>query len=67
MTMKRLFSTLLLVVVGIVGFGFYRGWFTVNQEKIQQDEQRAKEKVLELTHELKAKSAEAPDKAKEQP
>jgi len=67
MTMRRLFVTLLVIVVGITGFGFYRGWFTVNRDKIQQDEQRAKEKVLELTHELKTKSTEATDKATEQP
>lgn len=61
--MKRLFVAILVVVVGIVGVGFYRGWFTVNQEKIQQDEQRAKEKVRELTHEMKAKTSEGTDKA----
>jgi Tfp pilus assembly protein PilO len=55
--MKRL-AFLLLVVVIVVGVGFYRGWFTVNPEKIEQDEKRAKEEVRELLDEVKAKSAE---------
>jgi hypothetical protein len=55
--MRRLLFVLLLLAVGTVGFGFYRGWFTPNQEKIQQDEQRAKEEVRELTHEAKCHSA----------
>jgi hypothetical protein len=63
--MKRLFIVLLVVVVGLGGFGFYRGWFTVNQDKIQQDEQKAKEKVRELTQELKPKTSEGTDKVKE--
>jgi hypothetical protein len=64
--MRRLFVVLLVVVVGIVGVGFYRGWFTVNQDKIQQDEQKAKEKVRELTQEMKAKTGEGANKVKEQ-
>jgi plastocyanin domain-containing protein len=63
--MKRLFFVLLVVVVGIVGIGFYRSWFTVNQDKIQQDEQTAKEKVRELTQEVKAKIGEGTDEVKE--
>ncbi|HEY2838181.1 MAG TPA: hypothetical protein VGJ26_03485 [Pirellulales bacterium] len=62
--MKKLFISLLVVVVGIVGVGFYRGWFTVNQDKLQQDEQKAKEKVRELTQDLKAKTGEGADKGK---
>ncbi len=63
--MKRLVFVLLVVVVGIVGLGFYRGWFTANQDKIQQDEQRAKEGVRELTDEVKAKIHERTDPVKE--
>ena len=63
--MKRLFFGLLMLAVGIVGLGFYRGWFTVNQGKIQQDEQRAKEEVRELMQEVKAKTGERTDKVKE--
>jgi len=54
------------VAVGIVGFGFYRGWFTANQDKMRQDEQRAKEGVRELTDEVKAKIHERTDPVKEQ-
>jgi Tfp pilus assembly protein PilO len=64
--MKRLFFVLLMLVVGIVGLGFYRGWFTANQDKIQQDEQRAKEEVRELIQEVKAKTGEPTDKVKVQ-
>lgn len=63
--MKRLFFLLLVVVVGIVGLGFYRGWFTVNQDKIQQDERTAKEKVRELMQEVKSKTGEGTDKVKD--
>jgi hypothetical protein len=63
--MKRLFVVLLVLVVGIVGFGFYRGWFTANQDKIQQDEQRAKEEIRELIHEVKDKTGERTDKKQE--
>jgi hypothetical protein len=65
--MKRLFVLLLVIVVGIVGLGFYRGWFTVNPGKIQQDEQRAKEEVRELMQDVKAKTGERTDTAKERP
>ena len=42
--MNRFFIVLVLLVAGIIGVGFYRGWFqlTVDHEKIQAD----KEKVL---------------------
>jgi len=63
--MKRLFFVLLVVVVGIVGLGLYRGWFTVNQAKIRQDERRVKEEIQELTEEVKAKTGERTDKVKE--
>jgi len=65
--MKRLFIVLLMLVVGIVGLGFYRGWFTVNQDKIQQDEQRAKEEVRELMQDVKAKTGERAETVKERP
>ena len=63
--MKRLFVVLLILVVGIVGFGFYRGWFTANPDKIQQDEQRAKEEVQELMQKVKDKTGRPIDKVKE--
>lgn len=64
--MKRLFVVLLMLVVGIVALGFYRRWFTANQDKIQQDEQRAKEEVRELIQEVKDKTGGHTDKVKKQ-
>jgi hypothetical protein len=63
--MKRRFFVLLVVVVGIVGLGLYRGWFTVNRAKIRQDERRVKEEIRELTQEVKAKTGERTDNVKE--
>jgi cell division protein FtsB len=62
--MRRLFVFLLFVIAVILGVGLYRGWFTVDREKIQEDEQRAKQEVQELVQEVKAKTAR-PTKAKE--
>ena len=64
--MKKRFVFVLLVVAGIVGFGFYRGWFTVDQGKIQQDEQLVKEEVRELLKGAEAKPSEGTEKVKEQ-
>jgi capsule polysaccharide export protein KpsC/LpsZ len=63
--MKRLSIVLLVLAVGIVGLGYFRGWFTVNQDKIQQDERRAKEEVRELIQEVKDKTGKRTDKVKE--
>jgi hypothetical protein len=56
----RFLIVLLLLVVGVVGFGFYRGWFraashsadgkadvtiTVDKDKVQSDAKDAKAKV----------------------
>jgi hypothetical protein len=61
--MKRFCFVLFVLLVGIVVFGFYRGWFyastgqegqkanlklSVDKEKLQQDEEKAVEKVREL-------------------
>ena len=66
-----------LLLVGIVGLGFYRGWFglstnntdhtssatiTVNQDKIRADETRAKEKVQDIEHKAKEKTGVRADK-----
>jgi uncharacterized alpha/beta hydrolase family protein len=63
--MKKLFVVLLILVVGIVGFGFYRGWFTANPDTIQKDEQRAKEEVRELMQKVKDRTGGHTDKVKE--
>jgi hypothetical protein len=58
--MRTLAVVIVLVLVVVAGLGFYRGWFslstgntdhkpsatiTVDKDKIQEDEQRAREKV----------------------
>ncbi len=62
--MRRLLVLLVVVVAGVAALGFYRGWFevrwdrsggqgqlttTVNEDKIQQDRDRAVEKVQGVT------------------
>lgn len=72
--MKNNVNTLLVVVflllVGIAGLGFYRGWFristdntdrqpsatiTVDKDKFHEDEQKAKDKVQGFGQEAKEK------------
>ena len=58
--MRGLFALLVVVVIGIVAVGFYRGWFsvawdksdnggqvtgTVDKDKIEADKKRAAEEV----------------------
>ena len=31
--MKALFVVLVLIAVGVVGFGFYQGWFNLSSDK----------------------------------
>jgi predicted negative regulator of RcsB-dependent stress response len=69
--MKRLMVVVVLLVLGIVVLGFYQGWFrlsadsadqkssatiTVDQDKFQKDEAKAKEKVHDFGQKLKGKS-----------
>jgi hypothetical protein len=68
--MRRLLLVLVLLVAGVVGLGFYRGWFhlstgeadgksnipvTVDRDKIEQDKEKAKEKVHEVEQQVKEK------------
>jgi Na+/H+ antiporter NhaB len=61
--MRGLFALLVVVVIGIVAVGFYRGWFsvawdktdkggqvtgTVDKDKIEADKKRATEEVNHL-------------------
>ena len=70
--MKALLVVAVLLVAGVVGLGFYRGWFsftsdssdakpnvtlTVDQEKFQQDSKAATESVQGLGREAKDKVA----------
>jgi hypothetical protein len=66
--MKALLVVVVLLLAGIAGLGFYRGWFhlstdstdhksnatiTVDKDKLHADEEIAKEKVRELEHKAK--------------
>jgi hypothetical protein len=68
-----------LFLVGIAGVGFYRGWFqlstdtadhtssatiTVDKEKIQADEQKAKDEMQVFRQAAKEKTGQWADKAK---
>jgi hypothetical protein len=62
--MKKLVFVLLLIAAGISGFGLYRGWFSVNQQKIEQDEAAAKTELHDLEQKVKDKTSalKSPDK-----
>ncbi|MBI3860417.1 MAG: hypothetical protein HY290_00825 [Planctomycetia bacterium] len=64
--MKNLVFALLLLAAVIAGVGAYRGWFTMNKPKIEQDEQTAKEELHDLGQQVKTKSGELSDKVKGQ-
>ena len=78
--MKGLLTLLVLVAICIVGVGLYRGWFSVStekkdekptvsfsvdQQKIKEDEEKVKEKLQDLKHEVKEKTSGKPDAVKE--
>ena len=63
--MKKLVFVLLLLVAVIFGFGLYRGWFTVNEQKIEQDEATAKKELHDLEHKVKDKTSDPKSPVKE--
>ena len=78
--MRTLMFVAVLFLVGIIGVGFYRGWFqlstnnasqqpsatiTVDKDKIHQDEQKAKDKVQSFGQEAKEKTSDRAGKVKE--
>ena len=79
--MKRLLVVFVLLAAGVVGLGFYLGWFhfttggtdanpsatiTVDQDKIKADKEKAAEKVQDLGEKAKDKASAAADKGKEE-
>jgi hypothetical protein len=77
---KRLLVVLVLLVAGIAGLGYYLGWYnistggtdgkpnatiTVDQDKIEADKEKAKEKVQDLGQKVKEKVGATTDKDKE--
>jgi predicted negative regulator of RcsB-dependent stress response len=80
LTMRRLFVVFVLLLVGIAGLGFYQGWFhlssengdqkssvtfSVDENKIQKDEEKAKEKMKDLGQTVKDKTGSRTDKVEE--
>ena len=78
--MRKLTFTIILLLVGIAGVGYYRGWFafstngadqtssatiTMDKAKFQEDERKAKEKVRDAGQEAKEKIDDLTGKAKE--
>lgn len=79
--MKGFLFVCVLLVAGVVGLGFYQGWFhlstdnaddksnvtlTVDQDKIKKDEEKAKEKIQDLGHQVKEKTTARTEKAKDE-
>jgi len=62
-SMKRIFPILLVLVAGVVGVGFYRGWFTVSSDRdvvtekvdvhLSVDKAKIKEDVEEAEEKVK--------------
>jgi hypothetical protein len=55
--MKNIVLALLLLVAGISGVGLYRGWFSVNQQKIEQDEGDVKTEMHDLGEKAREKAS----------
>jgi hypothetical protein len=58
--MKKLIVLFVLLVGGIAGVGFNRGWFhlTVDSDKIREDEHKALDKAREAEQKVEQKVAE---------
>jgi hypothetical protein len=78
--MKGFLLVCVMLVACVVGLGFYQGWFhlstdsaddksnvtlTVDQDKFKKDEEKAKEKIQDLGHQVKEKTTARTEKAKD--
>ena len=78
--MRTLVFVVVVLLAGIAGVGFYRGWFgistnstdqkpsatiTVDKDKIHADEEMAKEKVEGLGQKAKEKTSDLTEKVKQ--
>ncbi len=65
--MKNLVLVLFLLVAAMSGVGIYRGWVTMNRQKIDQDAAVAQAEVqdLERTAKDKASALKIPAKARQ--
>jgi hypothetical protein len=76
--MKNLLIVIVLVVAGIGGLGYYRGWFhftsdstagenhigiTVDKDKVKEDEKKVLEKEKALEQQLKNKGTAPTEKS----
>lgn len=81
LSMRRLLIVLVVLVAGVAGLGFYQGWFrvstggtdgkpnatfTVDQDKIEADKEKAKEKLQGLEQKAKENTAAAAGHGKEE-
>jgi hypothetical protein len=77
--MKTLLIVVVVLLVGIAGLGFYQGWFhlsthstdrkpsatfTVDQDKIQVDEEKAKENMHDLGKKVKERTGDRSEKVR---
>ena len=62
--MKNWILKCLVLCALIVGVGIYRGWFTVNTSKIEQDEDAVKAEIHELGEQVKTKASDLKGSAK---
>ena len=77
--MRTLMFVVVLLLVGVAAFGFYRGWFsfsttgtdqkpsatiTVDKDKLHADEEKAKDKVQGLGHKASKATGELTDTVK---
>lgn len=64
--MKNFAFALLLIAAVIVGVGAYRGWFTANKARIQQDEDAVTIEMHDLGRQLKEKTSDRKGSVKDQ-
>lgn len=80
--MNRFLLVLVLLLAGVAGLGFYRGWFSVakdntdhktnmtlsvDRDKIQDDKETARERVQEFGSKVKEKVGTATGQSKREP
>jgi len=56
--MKNLMVVVVLLMVVTIAVGVYRGWFMVNREKLEQDEQALSEEVQDLGKSVRDKAGD---------
>jgi hypothetical protein len=64
--MKSFVFGFLLLAAVIAAVGAYRGWFTVDQAKIQQDEESAKTELYDIGQKVKEKTSDRKGPVNEQ-